>query len=102
LNEGKDRFSGGAPQLVGIWRKGPARTFGFWWHGKQYFAGLEMPVGSNVSRVDWFNHRFERCDPMTGRRLEGAQRHNKPRVLVDPPHLSDGARAVAGLPPKEK
>ncbi len=81
LHEGLDPCSGGAPQLVGIWRKGPGRTFGFWWNGKAYLAGAPVPDGSNVAAVDWFNHRFERCDGGTGRRKEGAARHEKPNPV---------------------
>lgn len=75
LNEGKDRFSGGAPQLVGIWRKGDAKNFGFFWKGKPYVCGAEASIGNLLANVDWFNHRFERCDWRTGKRLLKAARH---------------------------
>lgn len=78
LASGNDPHSGGAPQLVGIWRKGPARTFGFVWHGKRYLAGLEVPEGATWHCVDWFNELFERCDGQTGKLLEGAKSHQKP------------------------
>ena len=78
LHSGKDPYSGGAPQLVGIWRKGPAKSFGFLWHGKKYFAGLEVPNSVIWENVNWFNHLFERCDGRTGSRLKIAQRHRKP------------------------
>jgi hypothetical protein len=80
LREGEDPYSGGAPQLVGIWRKGPARTFGFWWNGKPYLSGAEVPGSANFGRVDWFNDRFERCDGATGCLLEGAKRHDRPKL----------------------
>jgi len=78
LHSGKDVYSGGPPQLVGIWRKGPARSFGFLWHGKRYFAGLEVPQDAAWSSVEWFNHLFERCDGKSGRRLRGAQSQRQP------------------------
>ncbi len=80
LSAGHDSSSGGAPQLVGIWRKGPARTFGFWWDGKPYLSGAEVPSSANFDRVDWFNARFERCDGATGHLLEGAKRHGEPKL----------------------
>lgn len=80
LHSGADQYSGGAPQLVGLWRIGSGRHFGFLWHGKPYLAGLEL---SNISHgeksVQWFNHLFERCDVVTGSRLSSAQKHKKPR-----------------------
>lgn len=78
LHEGVDVFSGGPPQLVGIWRKGLAKHFGFWWKGRPYLSGAEVPTGGPVTSVDWFNHRFERCDGITGRRKSDAARHVKP------------------------
>ena len=78
LHSGKDRFSGGPPQLVGMWRKGPAQTFGILWHGKRYLAGLEVTGDAIWESVPWFNNLFERCDGKTGSRLKSAQRHPKP------------------------
>jgi hypothetical protein len=48
LHEGRDPFSGGAPQIVGIWRKGPARVFGFRWRGGTYLAGLPVPRAFHI------------------------------------------------------
>jgi hypothetical protein len=78
LQSGKDPFSGGPPQLVGIWRKGPAQSFGMLWHGKRYLAGLEVFSDPIWMTVPWFNHLFERCDGRTRSRLKSAQRHRKP------------------------
>jgi len=78
LHSGKDPFSGGPPQLVGIWRIGPARPFGFLWNGKKYLAGLEVIGEAIWQAVPWFNHLFERCDGKTGKRLKSAQRHPRP------------------------
>lgn len=75
LHQGLAPCSGGAPQLVGVWRKGPARNFGFWWRGKAYLSGSEVPTAGPVNSVDWFNHRFERCNGLTGKRRSDAARH---------------------------
>ena len=83
LHSRSDPFSGGAPQLVGIWRKGPGRSFGFLWHGRRYLAGLEVPNDAIWSSVDWFNHLFERCDGKSGRRLKDAQPQRKPDQARD-------------------
>lgn len=73
-----DEFTGGPPQLVGIWRKGVARQFGFIWCGKRYLCGVEVPSDAQFDSVDWFNQRFERFDGEKIKRLEDAQRHPKP------------------------
>jgi hypothetical protein len=78
LQSGRDPLSGGPPQLVGIWRNDPAQTFGFLWHEKRYFCGLEVSDTAALQAVKWFNHLFERSDARTGMRMEGAQRQRKP------------------------
>ncbi len=75
LHSGDDPFSGGAPQLVGLWRKGPAKQFGFCWHGRSFIAGMEYLNNEGHEKVDWFNNLFERCDGRTGRRMRGSSSH---------------------------
>jgi hypothetical protein len=75
LRSGTDPYSGGAPQLVGIWRRGTARQFGFCWNGRPYICGLQVPLAADFTQVDWFNHLFERCDGKTGSKLKGATSH---------------------------
>lgn len=79
LRSGVDVRSGGAPQLVGLWRIGSARTFGFIWNNRKYVSGLELPPTANAARVNWFNENFERCDGSTGLRMDGAQEHVRPQ-----------------------
>ena len=74
----KDEFTGGPPQLVGIWRKGVARQFGFIWCGKRYLCGVEVPSDAQFDNVHWFNQRFERLDGEKKKRLKDAKRHPKP------------------------
>jgi hypothetical protein len=75
LHSGADVYSGGPPQLVGIWRKFTGQHFGFCWHGKSYLSGLEVPVDADHSAVNWFNHLFERVDGRTGSKLPEAKSH---------------------------
>lgn len=82
LHSGADPLSGGPPQLVGLWRKGPARRFGFCWHGKSYIAGMEVPNTADHRKVDWFNHLFERCDGRTGSKLKKAKSHRQSLKLT--------------------
>lgn len=77
LRSGDDQYSGGGPQLVGLYRKGAGELFGVLWGGQGYLLGL--PAGNPAGLVvEWRNELFERCDPATGDRLTGAQRHSRP------------------------
>ncbi|MCY3876731.1 MAG: hypothetical protein OXF88_20870 [Rhodobacteraceae bacterium] len=78
LHSGNDAYSGGPPQLVGMWRKGVAKHFGFIWCGKRYLCGVEVPPDSHFSNVNWFNQRFERYDGEKIKRLPNARVHAKP------------------------
>ena len=76
----KDGFSGGPPQLVGIWRKGVARQFGLIWCGKRYLCGVEVPDDARFDSVAWFNQKFERFDGEKIKRLADGKRHPKPSL----------------------
>lgn len=78
LRSGNDTRSGGAPQLVGLWRIGCGRTFGFVWNDEKFVAGAELPSTADWDKVDWFNERFERCDGSTGKLKSGARAHVRP------------------------
>lgn len=77
LKSGEDPFSGGPPQMVGLWRIGPARQFGYYWQRRFYISGMECPSRGSREGVDWFNDLFERCDPKTGKRMEGSASHKE-------------------------
>jgi hypothetical protein len=67
----EDPFSGGAPQLVGLYRQGSGMHFGTIFRGKTYYRGLEAAQFS-LPKVEWRNELFERCDS-SGSRLDDAQ-----------------------------
>lgn len=71
LGSRQDPNSGGAPQLVGLYRHGTGLHFGVFHRGKAYYRGLE--VGNLTSpAIEWRNALFERCDS-EGKLLAGAQ-----------------------------
>lgn len=74
----KDPYSGGPPQLVGVWRKGVGKISGFIWNKKRYFGGLEVVNDTNLEQVRWVNNLFENCDGRTLSRLSNAQKQKKP------------------------
>src|SRR5262245_19262444 len=54
LKSGDDARSGGPPQLVGLWRRERAKTFGIIWEGRRYFYGSE--IGPLLGEeVRWYN-----------------------------------------------
>lgn len=81
LNSGEDNFTGGAPQLVGIYRIGKGKTFGVIYKNQRYLYGLSMMDGYKLSGIEWRNCLFERCDWESLRRLENAQVHKRPKGL---------------------
>ena len=82
LAEGRDEQTGGAPQLVGMYRTGPARPFGVVQGGRAFLFGLPIDAADLPGELalEWRNSVFERCDA-EGHLLEGAQRQPAPRGL---------------------
>ena len=81
VKSGKDPNSGGAPQLAGLFRKGPGRYFGIVDAGKRYLCGKETLDMEACARYEWRNVFFELCDFRTLLRLPKAQRQPRPREL---------------------
>jgi hypothetical protein len=71
----QDEHCGGAPQLVGIYRKpsSPANAYGIIWEKKRYFLGALVDRDVDFSGVEWRNELFELCDGSTMKRLPEAQ-----------------------------
>lgn len=76
-----DIHCGGAPQLVGIYRKpnSSAKNFGIIYNMKKYFSGSLVPENSQYSSIEWRNELFEIVDGQTKKIVPGAQR--QPNVL---------------------
>lgn len=79
LESKRDKFTGGAPQLVGLYRTGGAESFGIIYKGQRFLMGLPVAENNTLDLVEWRNCLFERCDWRTMERLKGAQRHARPR-----------------------
>lgn len=89
LSVGKDCYSGGAPQLGGLFRDFGAQYLGVVYGKEIYFKGKRIHSPPIPEAMEWFNERFERCDPLTGERLpEGQPQPNpwpvKPRTRFLP------------------
>jgi hypothetical protein len=71
----KDLYVGGAPQIVGVYRKpgSSATTFGVIYGGSRYFLGAKIDNLHSFDEVDWRNENFERCDGRTMKKIEHAK-----------------------------
>jgi len=70
-----DPSCGGAPQLVGLYRKpkSPPNHFGVIWSGQRYLYGMKVGKLSNYGGVEWRNELFELCNGNTMNRAQTAQ-----------------------------
>lgn len=73
-----DPRTGGAPQLVGLYRRGVAHIFGVVSDSRRYVCGVEVSESSAVESLEWRNELFERVDGRTLELLPGAQRQPRP------------------------
>lgn len=66
---------GGAPQLVGVYRKpgSSAVRFGIIRDEKRYLFGAEVDDLASFGSIEWRNDKFELCDGRTMQRLGNAQ-----------------------------
>lgn len=78
---GSDIFSGGAPQLSVLHRKGVGKMLGYVSSEATYLSGVAVSDHYNLSHIQFFNSSFEICDPVTRIRKKGAQRQPKPKSL---------------------
>lgn len=74
LERVKDPYCGGAPQLVGLYRKPLSNgiNYGILYNRKRYLLGMEIPDKASFVNVEWRNERFERCDGETKKIVSGA------------------------------
>jgi hypothetical protein len=78
LRSKADPLSGGAPQLVGLYRKGRPQSFGVSYNGHRYYQGLLVQDSMHFDGVEWRDEKFQRVDGATLEVLPGAQRHGRP------------------------
>jgi hypothetical protein len=78
LRSGADPQSGGPPQLVGLYRIGPGRSFGTVIGRERFLNGLPVAARSIQDEIEWRNELFERVSGRTRLRLPLAQRHVQP------------------------
>ena len=82
LSEIKDQYCGGAPQLIGLYRKENARFYGIIKDNKRYLLGVEISNLFNFHNIEWRNELFEVCDGETMEIKSKAQRQPNPVVVL--------------------
>ena len=70
---GKDKMTGGSPQLIGIYRNGHVQPYGIIKDHNRYFQGRILPDSAQLDNIEWRNDNFERVNPHTMQLLSGAQ-----------------------------
>jgi hypothetical protein len=78
LRSGTDPKTGGAPQLVRLYRDGPGLAVGIIYKGHRFLQGISIENGLAADSVEWRNALFERCDGKTLTILKNAQRQPLP------------------------
>lgn len=78
LIDTKETSVGGAPQLVGLYRKkeSPGQMLGIVYKGHRYFCGMHIDNYPEklFNKIEWRNELFERCDGKTKTIIGGAQK----------------------------
>lgn len=77
LKKKADPLSGGAPQLVGLYRTDIPRSFGIIYERQRYYQGLLVPGSAHLGGIEWRDVTFQRVDGATMQVLPGAQRHGR-------------------------
>jgi len=81
LSNINDKYCGGAPQLIGLYRINNPKPFGIIKENRRYLLGMDVTNLINLNNVEWRNELFERCDGITLKRLPGAQK--QPNPIID-------------------
>lgn len=81
ITNGTDQLSGGAPQLVCLYRIGMGKPIGVISNSKPYLFGVLVAPSKNHSELtEWRNYKFERCK-INGQILKNAKKHQIPNGL---------------------
>jgi hypothetical protein len=80
LENGEDKASGGAPQLIGLYEIGQPQVFGIIWQNQRYISGQPFLNNSKLNNIEWRNNKFERCNPDSMFIQEDAQPQPRPKM----------------------
>ncbi len=77
IRNGSNPQTGGVPQVVGLYRGGNGKVFGFVDGDNRFICGrkTEFEYPHNLSAIEWRNSKFERVDPSSAQVRDDASRH---------------------------
>lgn len=78
LSNMMDKYCGGAPQLIGLYRKNNSIPFGIIYDEKRFFNGYEVTNLKSFDNIAWRNSLFEICDGETMSIKDNSQRQPNP------------------------
>ncbi len=83
VSSNMDLRTGGAPQLVGLYRGKEPRSqkYGIIFEQQRYVFGASIEDTVSPGGIEWRNELFELCDGRTKSRLEGAQPQPDPFAI---------------------
>ena len=74
IEEAEDKLSGGAIQLVGLYRDSRSQTFGIIQDNEKFIYGQKITSKDIPLNIEWRNRNFEITDGQTLKRKKKAQR----------------------------
>lgn len=79
LEEARDKLTGGAPQLIGLYRgKNKAIPIGAIWNEKRFIYGMKIKDEFDIKDFEWRNINFERYKATENQLVKGAQKQPMP------------------------
>jgi len=82
ISSGNDKFSGGIPQLCGLYTKMPPRSIGVIKNNRYFLNGMEIQNGPNLSKIEWRDELFQIIDPVKNSVKEGSRKFVRPLDLT--------------------
>ncbi|MCW6084240.1 hypothetical protein AAGC94_04575 [Clostridium sporogenes] len=88
LNEAKDKLTGGAPQVTGLYRGlNKSIKIGTIWNGERFLYGMKIKSDFNINKFEWRNINFERYKANENKLIEGAKKQPRPKNMKN--HLDN-------------
>lgn len=85
LKDMNDKYTGGAPQIVGLYKgKNTAISNGTIWGGERFLYGTKIGNELNVDNIEWRSENFERYEPFKNMLVKGAKKQPKYRQRKKP------------------
>lgn len=86
LNEAKDNLTGGAPQIIGLYRGiNKSIKIGTIWNNERFLYGMKIKSNFNINELEWRNINFERYKANENDLIKGAKKQPMPKNMKNHP-----------------